>query len=67
MGVVYLAADNALKRDVALKKLASDLTNSPEIKRRFLLEAPVFMRNGVAVNPMIRRSGLTVLASVRNC
>jgi TolB-like protein/tRNA A-37 threonylcarbamoyl transferase component Bud32/Tfp pilus assembly protein PilF len=39
MGVVYKAADTKLKRHVALKFLTTHLTQNPEAKKRFILEA----------------------------
>ena len=39
MGEVYLATDNRINRQVALKVLHSDLISSKEILRRFALEA----------------------------
>jgi len=39
MGVVYRAEDTRLRRQVALKFLAPDLTRNPEAKERFIHEA----------------------------
>ena len=39
MGVVYLAHDPRLKRQVAIKLLPSDLTRDETAKQRFLQEA----------------------------
>ncbi len=40
MGVVYKADDLRLKRPVALKFLPPHLMDSPELKERFIIEAP---------------------------
>jgi len=39
MGVIYLAFDRSLHREVAIKILSSDLRDSPEYLQRFLQEA----------------------------
>src|SRR5688572_15746425 len=39
MGVVYLAHDEALQRDVAVKVLQPRLASDPEFERRFIREA----------------------------
>lgn len=41
MGEVYLATQNSLKRQVALKLLPSDLASKPEMKARFEREAQI--------------------------
>ena len=54
MGEVYLAQDQSLERNVALKVLPSDLTQNEERVRRFMLEA----KSASSKRP-IRRSGLS--------
>jgi serine/threonine protein kinase len=44
MGVVYLATDTRLKRDVALKVLAKKMSSNADAVRRFLREARVAAR-----------------------
>lgn len=44
MGVVYLAYDTVLERDVALKVMASSITSDPELKDRFEREAKAVAR-----------------------
>ncbi len=41
MGEVFLAQDEICKRQVALKRIRSDLKNHPRIRRRFLREAHI--------------------------
>src|SRR5260370_35021720 len=39
MGIVYLAHDTVLERDVALKVMVSQIADDPELKQRFEREA----------------------------
>jgi len=44
MGIVYLARDVVLERDVALKVIRRDLLDGPELRARFLAEARAMAR-----------------------
>lgn len=65
MGVVYLATDTRLKRDVALKVLTKELSSNEDAVKRFLLEARAAARlnhpNVVAVYDVDQQRGFCFL------
>ncbi|MDX1948584.1 MAG: serine/threonine-protein kinase [Pirellulaceae bacterium] len=65
MGVVYLATDQRLARDVALKILPKELAANPDAVRRFLREARVAARlnhpNVVAIHDVDQQRGVCFL------
>ncbi|MCY2964987.1 MAG: serine/threonine-protein kinase [Planctomycetota bacterium] len=65
MGIVYLATDTRLQRDVAIKLLPKRLASDPEAVRRFIREARTAARlnhpNVVAVLDVDQQSGYTFL------
>lgn len=65
MGVVYLATDLRLKRDVALKILPKSMSSNPVAVKRFLLEARVAARlshpNVVTIHDVDQQQGLCFL------